>query len=751
MSSDIDNTCSADHGKSFPVTIVLLVIALVAFAGVCHPLFSLAVYGGPDLSQQDYPSRAFYAAGLHNGELRFWSPHLFRGFSLLGEGQTGVCHPLHLILYRFLPFPVAAAIDTVWVFPFAFAGMFLFSKRMGMQNRGALLAANLFSFSTFFYSHAGHLSLLAVHAHLPWILFFVDRLCKRPDHWELSVSGLALATGSAALLGHPPQFWSVLLATGIYTLSCQFRAGRSPRPSSSLGPIAAGLILGLFLGAVQLVSTLILVQQSARGSLSAVMRYDFSLHPLNLLQFASPYIFRNLAAGNWIRGMAAGPGTYVENISEFAVYPGMIAMILVMVALRRKDGLVTAEFRPRIRAIVLLMGVGLLLMLGRYGILFPLMGTLPFVREFRCAARYISYVQFGVAILAGLGLEDLLGKDFRRPPRMIWFVPLISAGVLLVAVPLLHVCSPPRPPLASSTRILSGPLLAVLGCLLVHASRARRSAAVLLAVAAVADLSIYGMHILVPIEKLPMHELQKLSAAYETPPEINREYRLEAPANSGIWNAFLLSNGYCGIPPREPLENYVAAPLRYRLSSTARVWEDGAWLDVPSPLPRFRLVPKLAHDTEENRVRELSEWALVSDPTLILPELPGIAAGSLVVQSDTPHQIAIRAECPVANVLVCSDRYDSDWRASIEGTEVPILPLYGWSMRGILLPAGISNVVMSYRPTSVYRAAAVSGLALLVIVLTASVGFYRSGRTGAEDSSGRDGLEAAPAPELSSE
>ena len=66
---------------------------LIALAG---PALIGRVYTADDLGAFHLPMRAFYSDCLARGEAFDWSPQLYCGFYLTGEGQVGAYHPLHL-------------------------------------------------------------------------------------------------------------------------------------------------------------------------------------------------------------------------------------------------------------------------------------------------------------------------------------------------------------------------------------------------------------------------------------------------------------------------------------------------------------------------------------------------------------------------------------------------------------------------------------------------------------------------------
>jgi len=75
--------------------------------GLAWPLPLRRVFPMNDILQYHVPLRQLYQRMLANGDSVLWTPALFAGFDLHGEGQVGLFHPLHQVLYRFLPLDVA--------------------------------------------------------------------------------------------------------------------------------------------------------------------------------------------------------------------------------------------------------------------------------------------------------------------------------------------------------------------------------------------------------------------------------------------------------------------------------------------------------------------------------------------------------------------------------------------------------------------------------------------------------------------
>ena len=116
-----------------------------------------------------------------------WTPSIFAGLYLHGEGQVGLFHPFHQLLYRVFPLGTAFNLELVANYPAAFAGMFWFLRRLRFSHAAALFGAMLFAFSGFNLLHHHHINMVAVVAHMPWLLAAADVLIvegKRADGWH---------------------------------------------------------------------------------------------------------------------------------------------------------------------------------------------------------------------------------------------------------------------------------------------------------------------------------------------------------------------------------------------------------------------------------------------------------------------------------------------------------------------------------------------------------------------------------------
>ena len=93
--------------------------------------------------------RHLFQQALHAGDTVLWTPSIYSGLYLHGEGQIGLFHPFHQLLYRLLPLGAAFNLELIASYPVAFGGMFWFLRRLRFGYAAALFGAMLFAFSGF--------------------------------------------------------------------------------------------------------------------------------------------------------------------------------------------------------------------------------------------------------------------------------------------------------------------------------------------------------------------------------------------------------------------------------------------------------------------------------------------------------------------------------------------------------------------------------------------------------------------------
>ena len=233
---------------------VTLAAVLIILAVIAWPMILGLLYTADDLGWYHIPMRAYYAQCLAEGHNYNWVPSIHCGYYLQGEGQTGMYHPLHRLLYGQLSLTDAFNIELFLSYPMLLAGMYLLLRRWGLRRDASLFGGMLGAFSGFSLLHFVHPNMIAVFAHMPWILFCIDVSLKSGDGRKAAAANLAttLFVASQLLTGHPQLVWfSSFTALG-YAAFVWSRQ-RGVRRAALL---ALAVCTGALIGAVQLVAEL---------------------------------------------------------------------------------------------------------------------------------------------------------------------------------------------------------------------------------------------------------------------------------------------------------------------------------------------------------------------------------------------------------------------------------------------------------------------------------------------------------------
>ena len=705
-----------------------ILIALAVFALCFWPLLDgrLFLYG--DLGNWHLPTRLFYAESLRAGTSPLWLPHLFCGFPLHAEGQVGMAHPLHALLYRLLPTGAAFGLECSLAYPLAFAGMTLFLLRFRVPRAAAVCGGAAFGFSSYLLVRYTHVNAVGVLAHVPWLLLLLD-IAHRTRRAEVRLRcwiGIALLTGSQLLLGHPSAVATSLAYLGLYALLLAAEA-RSPR---ILLELAAASGVGFLIGAVQWIPTLELLARSQRAAPSFAALATQSLHPWNLLQPLAPYVFRE-------RVFQVDPPNPIEQAFYLgAVFP--VALVWVIVRWRR-----LGPPRRLLAWLAAACAVSIWLALGRHGGLFQLFAELPLVGLLRVPSRFTLLLYFASAVVIALGFADLLDADatgrdeVRRAARWLWLVPAASGVVALAAFAIagLAPTSALGSRIAGPRALAAGPLLFLASAALWYAAaRGRRVALAGLLVLVAADpvLHAAGIWWSVPPQTLrefvdsvpapPREPRGRVAMGYSDRMRVDAEGNVTFLASSRqIVHDTRLVWGYAGLMPTRSLPPYSRSALLVA-GATHRLDRRG-WHRIRDPLPRFRLLTRAttARDPWVGEI-DVRTTALVEAPVTLDPG----PAGSVALLEERPGAIRLSVEAPGRQLLVISESFHPGWQLAIDGEPAPVLRVYRDFM-GALVAPGDRTVELDFRPRSVEVGLVLSALGLLLALAAGVRGRARRG------------------------
>jgi hypothetical protein len=642
------------------------------------PLLTGRVFVYNDLAWFHLPMRHLYQQALEAGDSVLWTPSIYAGFYLHGEGQTGVFHPFHQLLYRLFPLGTAFNIEIAASYLVAFAGMYWFLQRLRVSHAAALFGAMLFAFSGFMLLHHHHVNMGAVVAHLPWLLSAADVAIAddRPRARTFALAGIAAIVGSQLLLGFPQAVWWSLIALAAYGA---FRAGETGRWRRLAG-CAAAIALGALVGAVQVLPTIEAVGGSVRAGLPRDFALSYSLHPTNLVQLWSPYFFA--------RG-AHSVGDYMW-FHEFGIYSGTILPVALIWVWQRRRAL--PERRALVTAATLFACVMLVLALGRYGGLAWILAYVPGLQSLRAPVRYIVLVQFSLAVLAAVAFDDLRaivdGRSAAPERAALLWTPAALAVVTTIALNG-RLLPFGRHTFASVAAAAPGVAIVLAVSLLVWlASRRVRWALPALVVVTAADLAAWGIGFVSRETPLTIAALTRGVASAPIEPADSYAAAPEHGRLSHdvlVLRGYRLTNGYAGLVPasRHPFDGDTAL----RLSGTRWIFnEDGSRAPAGSSAARARLL-------DEGEEQATGTARLVVD-----------RPGHLVVEVDTEDR----------HLLALTERFHSGWTASAGGRSLPTQRVAG-DFLGCVVDGNVRSVELRFRPRSVVYGAIASAIGLALV------------------------------------
>jgi hypothetical protein len=358
-----------------------------------------------DLYSQNFPSADWAFRTFKGGQLPFWVGSIFSGFPILDQGMMGFYNPVQFILFYCFTSLQAFHLTIILSYFSPLIFTFLFSRRLSLGRLPATVSAIVFVFGGFYLTRLVHYPMVNTMQYFPLGLYLIERGFQGKNRvlfWVSLVIGLQLVSG------HPQSvIFSVFSYSFYYLLRCLFIRPR--RPWALLRALLLwGLIvaLGFGIGCIQFIPSQMLVSEYShrRGGFDYDTAAEQSYVPWHLVTYLFPNFYgwgnpyQN--QGFWETG-----GNYWEQ----ACYVGILPLLLALFSLRC--------FRRNhyVRIFWILAGLSFLLALGRYTPLFALMRLIRNYRFFRMPIRWTVITSFSLAMLAGLGLADIL-----QNPGDIW-------------------------------------------------------------------------------------------------------------------------------------------------------------------------------------------------------------------------------------------------------------------------------------------------------------------------------------------
>ncbi len=708
----------------------------------------------PQSDQADtyYPWEVLIGRSVQHGTLPLWNPHNFGGQPFLANGQNGAFYPPKFLLALTLP---ADWVHDLLVALSIFASgvtMFALMKGYGCGFAGALLAAVAWMLNPYFLAWLQLEITAPIAVFLPLATLCVHRAMTRRS-WRM---GIAAGGCIGMMFLGCSLVYAILVAVACGVYACALwlrgawpilRARAWRRALVGLVPLSLMVGIALGLGAVQTLPALVLVQQGSRAPIPYARFHTTFAVPTETL-LAS---FRSLPL----------PVT-AEHLVRRMAFVGLPVFLLALVGLaqRRRAG---ATFARALLLIVALIAAGTPLAWVAYQ-------AIPGMRNFQWMGRALFFWGFGMAILAGIGLDATFGWAraphtpharctgwLQRHARAVGIGARLLATVAIGAsVAQLGVygrqINPPFEERDAANLYPQTPLIrAILDDQWRQGGGARQR---VLSVARPSSPTewhaptLYASQpLLFGIESaggydslLPDRTVALWRVVEGKPPEEAIGSALTGAYTPG----FLLTKVRFDLLPRLGVTTIVGAPdidrdpdwtpQRFAPLDLRHVYagNDGLVFDIAGAEPRAYLVHRA-----ERAASPLDALQRFTDPafdyrnmTILETAAPGVGAApspaptagdGVTIAGYGTNGLSLDVTATQPGWVVLNDMWSPGWVASVNGAAASVLRA-NFAFRAVAVPAGTSRIEMHYRPAEFFVGAAITGgtsvtiVALLVIL-----------------------------------
>ena len=381
---------------------VAAAVAVVAALPFARGLLSGHAFFFRDLSLHFFPLRRFALDGLRAAELRYWNPYLHEG---IPSPFPPISYPIEL-LQLLHPDEWGLSLVLALHVPLAALAFLALGRHLGLEPVAAAAGGFVYALGGFCLSTLNLYVYAEAMAWAPLVILGARRAAGgggRDVAWAAIAIAMAWSTVGTELV-----LQSILAAV---VLSWPPGGRRA-----AIVRVAAALLLGLGLSAptTGVMSGVVAVSERGRGFPPAVVLAQ-SVHPLTLLQVVIGDFYGDLSdvANRWW-----GENFFPRGFPYFlSLYLGAAALAVPPVGARFGREL-------RLRLIVLAL-FGLVVCLGRWGVIGPIVEALPLLRRFRFPTKAFFTVHLAVSLLAALGTDALAAG---RRPAWRW---LAAAGIAL--------------------------------------------------------------------------------------------------------------------------------------------------------------------------------------------------------------------------------------------------------------------------------------------------------------------------------
>jgi hypothetical protein len=717
-----------------------VVLALLICATFPDVLILGRTFIARDFGMFGYPMAYFHRESFWHGQLPLWNPYSHCGIPFLAQWNTLTLYPPSLI-YLLLPLNWSLSFFCLVHLFWGGLGMYFLAWRWTDHRLAAGLAGIAFSFNGLFLNAMMWPNNAATFGWLPWVIWLV------PASWHNGGKSLiwgTLAASMQMLTGGPEVIlltWIVvsLLAAGDWIHCPELRARIAVR---FFGSVA----LVVLVCAAQLLPFLDLLFRSQRDSGFGSASDDWSMPASGLANLLVPLF-----------GSGRTPsGSYLQNGQYWtsSYYAGIGTVLLVAVAIWHVR-------RWQVRWLTGLLVLGLVLALGKHGLLYPfLRSCVPALGFIRFPVKFVILVLAIAPLLAACGLAKLAAepKTFGRFEWACAIVMFTLIGVIMVSGWKNPTAHETTPAILENALVRGGFLiLIVLLLALLSSSNQRRllPGSLLLAVSWL-DLATHmpnqnptvRPHVYLPgftqahanwtpepklgqsramisptaLSDLKYHSLSSLEETYLL-------QRLSLLANCNLLDGVPQVHGFFSLTPAE-VNNVTAIPYLYPETNFAPLLDFMGVAQITAPgrsfdwAPRTTAMPLITGGQQPVFADDRAVFSAFFQTNLDLNQvvyLPGDAAQSLAgIQPASVrvwdvdcgnHRLSARIAASNPALVVIAQTYYPSWKAYIDGKPARLWR-GNYAFQAVQTPAGDHEILLKYQDKPFKAGTMLSGVGL---------------------------------------
>ncbi len=349
-----------------------------------------------DLTDFSYPYKEFYAENLKKGEIVTWNPYVGSGTPILAEAQTGVFHPLNLLLFRFLPVPVAFNWRIILSFILLSITTYLYARTIKLSVAASFISAISFTFSGFMIGHLKHVPMLGALEMAPLAFLATEKIIFSKNKLFFSLL-LSLLLALSVFAGHLTSTYLLALFLVVYFFLRIFQEKQEREKLGVYVYFFSAFIAAILLAAVQVLPVYEVIPFSTRAETSLAGSLTVNFLPRYLLFFLKPDILGDPSRATWNMNLA----NYWENLGYIGLLPLGLALLAIVKFIKDK----------KIFPLLVIGGLTLALTLGSSTPLYKFFWDfLPGFSVTRIPGRFLFFVELCLVVLSGFGLDYLRKK-----------------------------------------------------------------------------------------------------------------------------------------------------------------------------------------------------------------------------------------------------------------------------------------------------------------------------------------------------